>query len=94
MKAFILNLTTIIEHNAKIYGSIILGLVGCLVLLITEAVHVQTVVQNLQSQDVLTVREAIDPLIQRYSLGRYLLIILAVIWSVYEYKKTKKKLGL
>lgn len=94
MKAFFLNLTTIIENNAKIYASIIIGLVGCLLLLIGEAVHVQTAVQALQSQDSTTIRAAIDPLIQRYSLSRYLLLILAVIWSVYEYKKTKKKLGL
>lgn len=93
MKAFLLNLTTIIEHNAKIYASIIVGFVGCLLLFIAEAVHVQTLIQSLSSESKTVVKTAIEPLIQRYSLSRYFVMIAAVIWSVYEYKTTKKKIG-
>ncbi|WP_228140694.1 hypothetical protein [Acinetobacter sp. TGL-Y2] len=93
MKAFLLNLTTIIEHNAKIYASIIVGIVGCLLLFIAEAVHIQTLIQSLSSESKTVVKAAIEPLIQRYSLSRYFVMIAAVIWSVYEYKTTKKKIG-
>lgn len=94
MKAFLLNSTTIIENNAKIYVYIIMGLVGCLILLVAEAVHVQNLVQTLQNQENVSVRAAIDPLIDRYRWSRYFILVLSVIGSVYQYKKTKKKLGL
>lgn len=94
MKAFFLNLTTIIEHNAKIYAYIIVGLVGCLILLVVEAVHIQTVVQTLLNHDSKMVRDLVNPLIDRYQWSRYFILLLAVVGSNYEYKKTKKKLGL
>lgn len=95
MKAWVLNLSKIVESNPKIYASIIVGLVGCLILLIVEAVHVQTVVQTIiASKDKSFLKEVIPPLTQRYSIGRYVLIVIAITWSVFEYKTTQKKLGL
>lgn len=40
-KEFFLNLTRIIEANPKIYLSIIVGIAGCLMLFVAEAVHIQ-----------------------------------------------------
>ncbi len=94
MKTFILNLTKMIETNPRIYAGIIVGLVGCLVLLIAEAVHIQYVVARLATEDQAMLREVIRPLTQRYDFSRYLLLIVAIAWSIYEYKATKKKLGL
>lgn len=82
-----------IETNPKIYAGLIVGLVGCLLLLIAEAVHIQSVVTQLATQDQAVLREVIRPLTQRYDFSRYLLLIVAVAWSIYEYKATKKKLG-
>lgn len=94
MKTFILNLTKMIETNPRIYAGIIVGLVGCLVLLIAEAVHIQSVVTRLSTEDQAMLRDVIRPLTQRYDFSRYLLLIVAIAWSIYEYKATKKKLGL
>ena len=94
MKTFILNLTKMIEMNPRIYAEIIVGLVGCLVLLIAEAVHIQSVVTRLATEDQAMLREVIRPLTQRYDFSRYLLLIVTIAWSIYEYKATKKKLGL
>ena len=46
-KEFFLNLTRIIEANPKIYLSIIVGVAGCLVLFIAEAVHIQKIIELL-----------------------------------------------
>lgn len=93
MKAFILNLAQIIEQNAKIYVSIIVGLVGCLLLLVAEAVHVQTVVTQLATQDQQLLKQVIQPLTQKYNYARYAVMILAILWSVLEYRKTKQKMA-
>lgn len=94
MKTFVLNLTKIVESNPKIYASIIVGLVGCLILLIAEAVQIQSVVQAMATEDQSLLREVIRPLTQRYSWSRYALIIISIAWSIFEYKTSKKKLGL
>lgn len=83
-----------IETNPRIYAGILLGLVGCLLLLITEAVHIQSVVTELATKDQSILREVIRPLTQRYDFSRYGLLIVGIVWSIYEYKSTKKKLGL
>lgn len=83
-----------IETNPRIYAGIIVGLVVCLVLLIAEAVHIQSVVTRLATEDQAMLRDVIRPLTQRYDFSRYLLLIVAIAWSIYEYKATKKKLGL
>ena len=41
MQQFFLNLTRIVENNARIYLSIIFGIALCLLLFVAEAVHVQ-----------------------------------------------------
>lgn len=94
MKIFFLNLTRIIEANAKIYLSIIFGIALCLLLYVAEAVHVQNFAASLNSNDQQMLREAIQPITERYTLTRYLVIILSVVWSSYAYISTKKKLGL
>ena len=94
MKAFILNFAKVIEHNAKIYASIIVGLVACLLLLVGEAVHVQVLVESMTGQNHQAIAQAVEPLTTRYSLTRYALMALAMVWSISEYKKTKKKFGL
>ena len=94
MKTFILNLTKMIETNPRIYAGIIVGLVGCLVLLIAEAVHIQSVVTRLATEDQAMLREVIRPLTQRYDFSCYFLLIVAIARSIYEYKATKKTLGL
>lgn len=94
MKAFFLNLTRIIEANPRIYISIIVGIVGCCMLFVAEAVHVQKIVELLNTKDQALLRAAIEPIADKYTVARRLLLVLSLIWSGYEYFWTKKKLGL
>lgn len=94
MQAFFLNLTRIVETNPKIYWSIILGLVACLVLFIAEAVQIQTLIESLKTTDKTMIRATVEPITQRYHVSRGIVIFLAIAWSFYEYHATKKKLGL
>ena len=94
MKAFFLNLTRIIEANPKIYISIIVGIAGCCMLFVAEAVHVQKMVELLNTKDQAILRAAIEPIANKYTIARSVLLVFAFIWSAYEYVATKKKLGL
>jgi hypothetical protein len=94
MKAFFLNLTRIIETSPKIYISLIVGIAGCCMLFVAEAVHVQKIVELLNTKDQAVLRAAIEPISDRYSLTRWLLLLMSFIWSGYAYHTTKKKLGL
>lgn len=93
-KEFFLNLTRIIEVNPKIYLSIIVGIAGCLVLFVAEAVHIQKIIELLNTKDQAVLRAAIEPIADKYSWSRWSLLILALIWSSFAYSSTKKKLGL
>ena len=93
-KEFFLNLTRIIEANPKIYLSIIVGVAGCLVLFVAEAVHIQKIIELLNTKDQVVLRAAIEPIADKYSWSRWSLLILALIWSSFTYSSTKKKLGL
>ena len=94
MQALILNFTRILEKNPKIYWGIILGIAGCSVLFISEAVHVQNIISALNTKDQSILKQAIEPVSQSYGWARAIVIIFAVIFSNVEYIKTKKKLGL
>ena len=94
MKDFFLNFTRIVENNPRIYWSIIFGIVGCLMLFIAEIVHVQNILADLQTTDQNLMRAAIEPISQQYKWSRIVVIIAAVLWSNFEYLKSKKKLGL
>lgn len=94
MKAFFLNLTRIIETSPKIYISVIVGIAGCCMLFVAEAVHVQKIVELLNTKDQAILRAAIEPISDRYSRTRWLLLLMSFIWSGYAYHTTKKKLGL
>ncbi|OYW67074.1 MAG: hypothetical protein B7Z24_07835, partial [Pseudomonadales bacterium 32-42-5] len=59
-KEFFLNLTRIIEANPKIYLSIIVGVAGCLVLFVAEAVHIQKIIELLNTKDQAVLRAAIE----------------------------------
>ena len=61
-KEFFLNLTRIIEANPKIYLSIIVGIAGCLVLFVAEAVHIQKIIELLNTKDQVVLRAAIEPI--------------------------------
>lgn len=93
-KEVFLNLTRIVEANAKIYISIIVGIAGCLMLYVAEAVHVQHIAQLLNTKDQQILRDAIEPVSQTYTWARSLTLIVGGLWSTYEYMTTKKKLGL
>ncbi|MBJ9952897.1 MULTISPECIES: hypothetical protein [unclassified Acinetobacter] len=92
MKDFFLNFTKILETNSKIYWSIIVGIVGCLILYIAEIVHIQNVLAQMSGQDTAVIRTVIDPIAQGYQWSRIALIILALVWSNVEYRKTKKSI--
>ena len=94
MKDFFLNLTRIIESNAKIYWAIIFGIACCLLLYIAEVVHMQSLAEMLKAGAPSVSGEVFGMIARRYNLMRGLVMVLFIIWSVYEYKKTKKKLGL
>ena len=94
MKAFFLNLTSIIETSPKIYISLIVGIAGCCMLFVAEAVHVQKIVELLNTKDQAVLHAAIEPISDRYSWTRWLLLLMSFIWSGYAYHTTKKKLGL
>jgi hypothetical protein len=61
-KEFFLNLTRVIEANPKIYLSIIVGIAGCLMLFVAEAVHIQKIIELLNTKDQVVLRAAIEPL--------------------------------
>ncbi|WOE30405.1 MULTISPECIES: hypothetical protein [unclassified Acinetobacter] len=94
MKDFLLNFTRIVEANPQIYWSIILSIALCLILFVIEAVHVQHILEILTTSDQTRLKQAIDPITQRYTWARIVIVIGAVIWSNYAYLETKKKLGL
>lgn len=94
MKDFLLNFTRIVEANAKTYWSIIFGIALCLILFITEVIHIQNIITSLASKDQQILQQAIQPITQIYTWARILVMLLALMWSHYEYRKTKKKLAL
>ena len=94
MQQFFLNFTKIVENNAKVYWSIIFGIVSCLILVVAEAIHVQSLISALKSTDQQVLRAVIEPMSQRYTWVRVVLIILSIVWANLEYRKTKRTLGL
>ena len=94
MKDFFLNFTKILESNSKIYWSIIVGIVACLILYIIEIVHIQNLLAHTTEQDKSNIRALVDPIAQIYFWVRIILIFLALICSNVQYRKTKKKLNL
>lgn len=94
MKSFFLNATQIVEKNPKIYWSIILGVVACLALFIAEIVHIQKIAEGLNTHNQDILRAAIEPITGLYKWARIMVILAMVVWSSFEYSKTKKKLGL
>lgn len=94
MKSFFLNATRIVETNPKVYWSIILGVVACLALFVIEIVHIQNVASSLDTHNQDVLRAAIEPITSLYKWARIIVILAMVVWSSYEYAKTKKKLGL
>lgn len=94
MNDFFLNLTRIIETNKKIYWAIIFGIAACLLLFIAEVVHMQSVAEMLKTNDPSVSKEIFRVIAHRYDLARWLAMALFIVWSIYEYKKTKKQLGL
>ena len=93
MQTFLLNFTRILEKNPKIYASLIAGIVLCLMLFVVEAIHIQNIVEALQTKDQTMLRAAVEPLSTRYTWSRVFILIIAVVWSSIEYNKTKKQLG-
>jgi hypothetical protein len=94
MQQFFLNLTRIIENNARIYLSIIFGIALCLLLFVAEAVHVQKLAESLATKDQTILRAEIQPIAQMYTWARIGVLILMCVWSSVEYSRTKKRLGL
>ena len=94
MKDFFLNFTKILETNSKIYWSIIVGIVTCLVLYVAEIIHIQSIYPHISSLDSTVVRTIIDAIAQRYQWGRIAVILIALIASIFQYRKTKKILNL
>ena len=94
MKNFILNFTRIVEKNPKVYWSIILGVVGCLVLFVAEAFHVQHILTVLNSTDRQAMENAAAPIVSTYKWCRVFLLLAMVLWANFEYSKTKKSLNL
>lgn len=94
MQEFFLNITRILEKNPKIYASLIAGIVLSLMLFVAEAVHIQNLAASLATKDQAILRTAIEPISDRYTWARMGLLLVAVLWSRFEYNKTKKALGL
>ena len=94
MKDSFLNLTRIVESNAKIYWAIIFGIACCLLLYIAEVVHMQLLAESLKADSAVLSGKVFALIAQRYTWGRYGAMAIFVLWSIYEYQKTKKKLAL
>ena len=94
MQQFFLNLTRIVESNARIYLSIIFGIALCLLIFVAEAVHVQKLAESLATKDQAVLRAAIQPISQIYTWARIVVLVLMCVWSSLEYTLTKKRLGL
>ncbi len=94
MKAFFLNFTRIVETSPRIYWSIIFGIAACLILFVAEIVHVQMVIDALNTRDQIVLADAILPLANNYQWSRIIVMIAAICWSSWEYFQAKKRLGL
>lgn len=94
MQQFFLNLTRIVENNPRIYLSIIFGIASCLLLFVAEAVHVQKIAESLATQDQALLKAAIEPISDRYSWSRIVVLLVMCLWSSMEYITSKKRLGL
>jgi len=94
MKAFFLNFTRIVETSPRIYWSIIFGIAACLILFVAEIVHVQMVIDALNTRDQTVLAEAILPLSSNYKWSRIIVMIVAICWSNWEYFQAKKQLSL
>lgn len=94
MKAFLINLTRILEVNSKLYWSVIAGVAGCLILYFAEIVHIQNLLTHLNAADTVMQHAVLAPMAQRYEWARILVVCLTVIWTIWEYLKTKKALNL
>lgn len=94
MKDSFLNLTRIVESNAKIYWAIIFGIACCLLLYIAEVVHMQLLAESLKADSAVLSGKIFSLIAQRYTWARYGAMAIFVLWSIYEYQKTKKKLAL
>lgn len=94
MTAFLVNLTRILERNSKLYWSVIAGVAGCLVLYFAEIMHIQNLLTHLNAADTVMQRAVLAPIAQRYEWARILVICLSIIWTIWEYFKTKKALNL
>lgn len=94
MQTFLLNFTRILEKNPRIYICLIAGIVISLMLFVAEAIHIQNMIESLQTKDQNLMREAVEPIASRYRWTRVLVLFVMLIWSIMEFKKTKKLLGL
>lgn len=94
MKDSFLNLTRIVESNAKIYWAIIFGIACCLLLYIAEVVHMQLLAESLKADSAVLSGKVFALIAQCYTWARYGAMAIFVLWSIYEYQKTKKKLAL
>lgn len=90
MKEDILNFAYILEKNPKILVGVMVGIVGCILLLIAEAVHVQMLMDQMVSKDSKVLQAMVEPLSLKYRLSRYMLLIVSVIWTVYQFRVAKK----
>ena len=94
MKDFFLNFTKILETNSKIYWSLIAGIAVCLILYIAEIVHIQSVYSHISAKDPMIIRAILDPIAQSYKWARIATLFFAIVWSIIQFKKTKKALNL
>lgn len=56
--------------------------------------HIQNLLTHLNAADTVMQRAVLAPIAQRYEWARILVICLSIIWTIWEYFKTKKALNL
>ncbi|SEM21602.1 hypothetical protein [Acinetobacter sp. DSM 11652] len=93
MKDFFLNFSKIVESNSKVYWAIIAGILLCVASYIVEIFHVQNIIAAIEPDSRDQLKQVIPAITNKYTVLRAIIVVLAIAWSIKEYRKTQKLLA-
>lgn len=93
MKDFFLNFSKIVESNSKVYWAIIAGILLCVASYIVEIFHVQNIIAAIEPDSRDQLKQVIPATTNKYTVLRAIIVVLAIAWSIKEYRKTQKLLA-
>lgn len=93
MKDLFLNFSKIVESNSKVYWAIIAGILLCVASYIVEIFHVQSIIAAIDPDSRDQLKQVIPAITSKYTVIRVIIVVLAIAWSIKEYRKTQKLLA-